>query len=238
MDCENPLHARHGELRVTQEVRRVGKSKQLGQVQQRTRPLLAADDREVILQAVEIGCEHDASLVELRGRFEDMPRQRDRRRQDLLVGLEVVVGERRQSRACRGSNDIEDAGQRIGVALPVAGHELGDDGTPQLFVPADPNVTSFFVNVTNETPVVTGGLVEDVIFTDFGKTAYTFTVQYNDVAGINILTLDANDVTVTGPDGSLTVTDVSVNNPTDGSPRISACNGFASPARGSVQSRA
>ena len=69
----------HRQLRLLQQVGRIGQPEQLGQVLQRARALLAAHHREVLLVAVEPGHEHHAGLVEARGRREDVARQRHRR---------------------------------------------------------------------------------------------------------------------------------------------------------------
>ena len=53
----------------------------------RARALLAADQGEMILQAIEIGHEHHAGLVEARRRLEDVTRQRHGRRQNVMEGL-------------------------------------------------------------------------------------------------------------------------------------------------------
>ena len=103
--------------------------------------------------------------------------------------------------------------------IGIRGNEVGDDGSPQLFVASDPTLTTFNVNATNMPPVVSGVLAEDVIFPDFGETSYAFTIEYSDVAGIDISSIDASDVTVTGPGGPLVVTGVSVDIGTNGSPR-------------------
>ena len=44
------------------------------------------------------------------------------------------------------------------------------------------------------------------IFPDFSETTYTFMNEYSDVAGIDVSSIDTNDVRVTGPGGRLTVT--------------------------------
>ncbi|MHC4315542.1 MAG: hypothetical protein ACYSW3_24120, partial [Planctomycetota bacterium] len=103
--------------------------------------------------------------------------------------------------------------------IGMRGKEVGDDGAPQLFVAADSTLTTFNVNATNIPPVVSGVLAEDVIFPDFGETSYAFTIEYSDVAGIDVSSIDASDVTVTGPSGPLVVTGASVDIGSDGSPR-------------------
>ena len=57
-----------GELGIAQHPRLVGEAEELGEMEERAGALLAADHDEMILQAVEIGEEHDAGLVEARRR--------------------------------------------------------------------------------------------------------------------------------------------------------------------------
>ena len=52
-----------------------------------------------------------------------------------------------------------------------------------------------------------------------GQTSYSFTVTYSDNAAIDVSTIDVNDVTVTGPGGSLTVISAVPDLGTNGSPR-------------------
>jgi glucose/arabinose dehydrogenase len=56
--------------------------------------------------------------------------------------------------------------------------------------------------------------------TNDGVRDYTFSVTYNNSAGINVASLDSNDIRVTGPNGfSQLATLVSIDNSTNGSPR-------------------
>lgn len=103
--------------------------------------------------------------------------------------------------------------------ISLIGKEVGDDGSPLLFVASDRTLTTFNVNATNIPPVVSGVLAEDVIFPNFCETTYTFTIEYSDIAGIDVSSIDTNDVTVTGPSGPLIVTGAGVDNATNGSPR-------------------
>ena len=95
------MHARAcapaAQLGIGEQPGGVGEAEQLGEMQGRARALLAADHGEVILQAVEIGHEHHAGLVEARRRLEDVARQRHGRRQDVVEGLRVAA--RRARRA-------------------------------------------------------------------------------------------------------------------------------------------
>src|SRR5262249_59135985 len=76
---QHGAHACRRTLRIGKKSRRVGKSKQLGKVQSRARALLPADQREMILQPVEVSHEHDAGLIETRGRLEDVAGEGARR---------------------------------------------------------------------------------------------------------------------------------------------------------------
>ena len=64
------------------------------------------------------------------------------------------------------------------------GSKVGDDGVLQLFVAAG-TLGTFSVKATNTAPTVTDFLTEDVSYTDFGETGYTFTVEYSNVVGID-----------------------------------------------------
>jgi Right handed beta helix region/Dockerin type I domain len=67
-------------------------------------------------------------------------------------------------------------------------------------------------------PTATGGPYADI--TTVGVATYTFQITYADDSAVNIGTLDGNDVRVTGPGSfSQMATFVSVNNPTNGTPR-------------------
>jgi hypothetical protein len=112
-----------------------------------------------------------------------------------------------------------DAADNDTYIIGMTSNEVGDDGAPQLFVAADPALTTFDVNATNAPPEVNDVLAEDVIFPNFCETTYTFTIEYSDVSGIDVSSIDTNDVTVTGLGGSLIVTGSNVNNPVNGSPR-------------------
>ena len=95
------------------------------EMQGRARALLAGDHGEMILQAVEIGHEHHAGLVEAGRRLEDVARQRHRRRQDFVERRDIAAGERAE-RGGRGRRDgVEDAEQRVGIALRVARDQFG-----------------------------------------------------------------------------------------------------------------
>ena len=105
------------QLRIAQQAGAVGEAEQLGEMRQRARALLAADHDEVVLQAVEVGHEHDAGLVEAGRRLEDVARQRHGRRQDVVEAL-AVAGRERGERGGGGRRDgVEDAEQGVAVAL-------------------------------------------------------------------------------------------------------------------------
>ena len=115
-----------------------------------------------------------------------------------------------------GSWDVSDNGT---YTVGLVGNQVGDDGSPQLFVAANAALTTFSVNAANSLPVVNNVGADDVIFTDIGLSTYTFTIEYSDVGGIDVSSIDASDVTVTGPGGALTVTGGSESSGTDGSPK-------------------
>ncbi len=108
-----------------------------------------------------------------------------------------------------GSWDAADNGT---YNIAVAANQVGDDGTPQLFVAAGA-AGSFNVNATNTTPVADGVFAADVPFDGFGATSYSFTISYSDVGGIDASSIGPADVTVTGPGGPLTVTGGSTSDP-------------------------
>ena len=115
-----------------------------------------------------------------------------------------------------GAWDAADNGL---YTIGISGNQIGDDDGTQLFVAADANFATFTVNATNTDPVVSNSLAEDVIFTDFGETSYSFTVDYTDVGGIDVSSIGTGDVTVTGPGGPLTVTAGAEATGSDGSPK-------------------
>src|SRR6516164_229277 len=65
-------HPVGGELGVAEHAGRIGKAEELGKMEERACPLLGADHMEVILEAVEIGEEDHAGLVEAGRCLEDM----------------------------------------------------------------------------------------------------------------------------------------------------------------------
>ena len=90
------------------------------------RGLLTADHHEMVLQPVEPGHEDQACFVEARGRTEDVPRQRYCGPQDRVEARLVAARERGQCRRGRRRDRVEDAEQRVGVALLVARDQLGE----------------------------------------------------------------------------------------------------------------
>src|ERR1051326_2517187 len=85
MHREQLFHARACKLRIGEQSRRVGEAEELGEMQDRARRLLPADHDEMLLVAVQPGHEHYARLVEARRRLEDVPRERDGGRQNLVI---------------------------------------------------------------------------------------------------------------------------------------------------------
>ena len=111
-------------IRIGQQPRGIGQPEQLGKMLDAAGGLLAADHGEVGLVAVQPGHEDHAGLVEAGRRLEDMPAQRHGRRQDGVEAGQVVRGQRRQRPAHRRRDRIEDAEQRVGMALRVAGDQF------------------------------------------------------------------------------------------------------------------
>src|SRR4051812_27176188 len=95
-DAQDTTHAVGGELAVEQQAGRVGEPVQLREVDDGARALLAADHAEVGLVAVQVGEEHDAGLVRVGRRLEDVTRQRDGWREDRLERGRVAGVERLQ----------------------------------------------------------------------------------------------------------------------------------------------
>ena len=122
---EHRLHAPRRQFGIGEQSGLVGEPEQFGEMQRRARALLPADHGEMILMAVEIGHEHDAGLVEPRRRLEDMARQRHRRPQHVVETGLVAGREPRQRVGRRRRDGIEDAEQRVGKALVVAGDQFG-----------------------------------------------------------------------------------------------------------------
>jgi len=112
-----------------------------------------------------------------------------------------------------GSWDAADNGV---YSISAASNQVGDDGGPQLFVAAG-LVSTFNVNAVNTAPIVTVVVALDVGASDLGATSYSFTVEYSDLGGVNASSIDASDVTVTGPGGPLAVVSGATGDP-DGSP--------------------
>src|SRR5215470_2094519 len=73
---QHGAHAQRGAVGIGEKAGGVGEAEQLGEMQRRACALLAADQGEMILQAVEIRHEHHAGLVEARRRLEDVARER------------------------------------------------------------------------------------------------------------------------------------------------------------------
>ena len=112
-----------------------------------------------------------------------------------------------------------DSGDNGTYTITMNGSEVGDDGAPQLFVPAG-TLGTFDVAADNTAPFVSDSLAEDVIFSDFGDTIYTFTIEYSDVGGIDVSSIGTSDVTVRDPSLTpLTVTGATVPSG-NGSPKM------------------
>src|SRR3569833_3162477 len=125
VSAHHVLQTRRGKIGIADQSCGVGELERLDEMQERPRALLAADHDEMLLMAVEVGEEDDAGLVELRRRFEDMPRQRHGRLEDLPVLIEIAARMGGQCRRRRRREDVEDAEQRVRESLLVAVDELG-----------------------------------------------------------------------------------------------------------------
>src|SRR4029077_18767791 len=87
------------------------------------RALLATEHVEMPLVPVEIGQEYDAGLVEAGRSFEDVARQGDRWLENGVVPREVTMVECAECGCRCWSDRVEDAQQRITVALNVTRDE-------------------------------------------------------------------------------------------------------------------
>ena len=103
----------------------VGEAEELGEVLERAGALLAADHDEMVLQAVEVGEEHDAGLVEAGRRLEDVARQRDGGLEQVEELVVAAAAERLEGGRGDRRDGVEDAEQGVGVAVLVAGDQLG-----------------------------------------------------------------------------------------------------------------
>ncbi|MDA7422406.1 hypothetical protein, partial [Tritonibacter multivorans] len=68
-------------------------------------------------------------------------------------------------------------------------------------------------------PVVSAASAPDISLADAGNASTSITVTFSDNAAIDVASIDVTDLTVTGPGGPLTVSAVSVDTNTDGTPR-------------------
>ena len=87
--------------------------------------LLAADHREMVLQPVEPGEENDAGFVEPRRRRKDVAAEGNGGFEQLEKLVFAAAPKRRERCGSGWCNGIEDAEQRVGVALLVARDQLG-----------------------------------------------------------------------------------------------------------------
>jgi hypothetical protein len=138
--------------------------------------------------------------------------------------------------------DVEDSAGQLVVAVAetsAAGGQIADngDGTvtytpPAGFTGADSftysvtdtgllssptRTVSITVTAPNAAPTAQSASAPNI--TVAGGVATTITVTYTDDGSLNVASFDPSDIVVTGPGGALTVTGVSVNTGTDGSPR-------------------
>src|SRR5207302_1027598 len=101
---------------VAQQSGLVRESENLGEMERGARAFLAADHREMILMAVEIGHQYDSGLVEAGGGTKNVPRQRDRRREYLVKILRVLAREACERGGRSGGDGVENAEQGVGIA--------------------------------------------------------------------------------------------------------------------------
>src|SRR5271154_2778815 len=85
----------------------------------------AANHPEVSLMTVQPGEEHDARFIKVRGRFENVPRQRDGRRKNTIKFTWVPGVQRLNRGRCGGGDGVEDSQQRVTMMLPVATDQRG-----------------------------------------------------------------------------------------------------------------
>ena len=109
------LRTRRWHLRVAQEAGLIGQAEHIREIGGRAHAVVTAKHEEVVLEAVQVSEEHDAGLVVLRRRAEDVARQRHRRRKQRVESFEVVGGERVKGLRCGRSDRIEDAEQRVRI---------------------------------------------------------------------------------------------------------------------------
>ena len=114
-----------GPFRISQQPGLVRKPEQLGEMLDGAGALLPAHHHEMVLVPIQPGHEDHAGFVEARWRLEDMAAERDGGCQDGVKGREVIAGERGQGAAHRRGDGVENAQQRIGMAMRVAGNEFG-----------------------------------------------------------------------------------------------------------------
>ena len=84
------------------------------------------------------------------------------------------------------------------------------------------NMKGAYTYMVNNDPVVASVTAPDVTIPDTGQTSYDIIIEFSDDSAIDVSTLDAGDITVTGPGaiGTLTVTGVTEPTGTDGTPRF------------------
>ena len=94
-----------------------------------------------------------------------------------------------------------DFGDNGTYTVSVNANEVGDDASPQLFAPAG-EIGTFEVVASNSGPNVVNVRAPNVGFGDIGGTSYSFTIDYFDVGGIDLSSIDIGDVTVRREDES------------------------------------
>ena len=114
------------------------------------------------------------------------------------------------------------------VAAPGGDWDIADNDTYQVTLQtgevadtlgnavSETALGSFDVSISTDPPVDTTPPAANLSAADItvsGGTDYSFDVAYTDASGVDFTTLDINDVTVLGPAGALTVTGITVDEP-------------------------
>src|SRR5215203_7345186 len=119
-DGEHASHTFGGEVGVMQEPSPVCEDEQLGEVRHRAGALLSPDHSKVVLVAVYVGQEDDASLVVAGRGLEDVAAQGDGGREYLLVAVCIPGVEHLQGYRGCGCDGVEDAEEGVGEAFFIA----------------------------------------------------------------------------------------------------------------------
>ncbi|CUH42207.1 Ig-like domain-containing protein [Ruegeria atlantica] len=143
-----------------------------------------------------------------------------------VIGVSVDVGSNGTPRTATytvatpgGTWDLADEGN---YTVALLANEVQD--TSGNAVAADPTLESFTVDLSTPpadttAPVVQSSAAPDIGQGDAGASSTQITVTFADNVSIDASSIDVGDITVTGLDGALSVTGVSVDVGDDGTPR-------------------